>query len=252
MSEKNTKKITALSPTWQAPNNVRGFSTTRQGGFSMAPYDSFNLGDHVGDDKTAVKNNRTLLTEQLGLPQFPLFLNQTHSTKVIRLPYHGVDINADAVYTNQKNHVCLVMTADCLPLLFTNQQGTEVAAAHAGWRGLCDGIIEQTVQCFKSDPQDIMVWFAPAIGAKAFQVGQEVVDQFVAQDPQAISAFTPDPANPSKYFGDLYQLATQRLNKLGIVNINGGEHCTYHETQDFFSYRREGKTGRMASLIWFE
>ncbi len=252
MSEKNAIKITALSPPWQTPSNVRAFSTTRQGGFSVAPYTSFNLGHHVGDDQTAVQNNRILLTEQLGLPQFPLFLNQVHSTKIIRLPYHGTDMNADAVYTDQKNQVCLVMTADCLPVLFTNTQGNEVAAVHAGWRGLCDGILEQTVQCFKSAPQAIKAWLGPAIGPTVFQVGQDVVDQFVLQDPQAITAFTPDSTNQGKYFANLYLLATQRLHKLGITQIIGGEHCTYLEQDDFFSYRRDGITGRMASLIWFE
>ncbi len=252
MAQKISPKITALSPNWDTPHGVKVFSTTRQGGVSLPPYDSFNLGDHVGDDKTAVQNNRLLLTEQLGLPQFPLFLTQTHSTRVIQLPYAGDDTKADAVYTREKNQVCLVMTADCLPVLFCTRQGDEVAAAHAGWRGLCDGILEQTISYFQASPTEMMAWFAPAIGPTAFQVGQEVVDQFVALDPNALSAFTPDPVNNGKYYGNLYQLATQRLQKLGITHIYGGEHCTYRQAEDFFSYRRDGQTGRMASLIWFE
>ncbi|MFZ7135618.1 peptidoglycan editing factor PgeF [Avibacterium avium] len=242
----------ALKPNWAAPANIHAFTTLRQGGVSQAPYDSFNLGDHVGDDKNSVKTNRTLLVEQFYLPQFPLFLNQTHSTRVIHLPYDGNNLDADAVYTNQPNQVCLVMTADCLPVLFTNQQGTEVAAAHAGWRGLCDGVLEQTVQQFQAEPQEIIAWLGPAIGPKSFQVGEDVRQQFIAQDPNAAQAFVPDPIEQGKYLADLYHIARLRLNKLGISQISGGEHCTYLEKTAFFSYRRDKQTGRMASLIWFE
>ncbi|PJG83588.1 peptidoglycan editing factor PgeF [Caviibacterium pharyngocola] len=242
----------SIKPNWNVAAQVHAFTTTRRGGVSVAPYDSFNLGDHVGDEKSAVKINRTLLVERFGLPQFPLFLTQTHSTKVIRLPYAGDNVEADAVYTNQPNQVCLVMTADCLPVLLSNAQGNEVAAAHAGWRGLCDGILEQTVQCFHSPREEIVAWLGPAIGPTCFQVGREVVDQFMAQDPQAETAFVADPDCAGKYLGNLYQLATQRLNRLGIRHIYGGEHCTYSEKERFFSFRRESKTGRMASLIWFE
>lgn len=232
--------------------NVQGIMTTRQGGVSLPPYDSLNLGDHVGDDKSAVKINRTLLVEKLALPQQPIFLNQTHSTKVLRLPcFDGADLNADAVYSNQPNQVCLVMTADCLPVLFTNKQGNEVAAAHAGWRGLCDGVLEETVKQFRAPKEEIIVWLGAAIGPQVFQVGKEVVEQFVAKDPEAKQAFIPDPKAENKFLGNLYQIAKQRLNALGITEIYGGEHCTYSEKERFFSYRRDGKTGRMASLIWF-
>lgn len=242
----------ALYPNWQVPRNVRALSTLRRGGVSGSPYDSFNLGAHVEDDENAVKTNRTLLMERFSLPQFPLFLNQTHSTRVMRLPYSGNDLCADAVYSCHPKQVCLVMTADCLPVLLTNRQGNEVAAAHAGWRGLCDGILERTVQCFQCAHDNIIAWFGPAIGPTAFQVGAEVVDQFIAQDPQAASAFTADPQAAGKYLGDLYQIASQRLNGMGVSRISGGEHCTYQERDKFFSFRRDGKTGRMASLIWFE
>ena len=242
----------ALYPNWQAPHNIRALTTLRQGGVSKAPYDSFNLGAHVEDDENAVKINRTLLVEQFALPQYPLFLNQTHSTRVLSLPDAGRDPHADAVYTDKPNQVCLVMTADCLPVLFTNKQGTEVAAAHAGWRGLCDGVLEQTVKCFQCPPDEIIAWFGPTIGPTAFQVGMDVVAQFSAQDAQAEQAFVTDPNATGKYLGNLYQIATQRLNKLGITRISGGEHCTYKEQDKFFSFRRDGKTGRMASLIWFE
>lgn len=244
--------MTALYPSWQAPNNVKALMTTRLGGVSVTPFDSFNLGDHVSDDPSAVKQNRDLLVTKFGLPQFPLFLNQIHSTSVLSLPYAGDDFNADAVYTNQPNQVCLVMAADCLPVLFTSKNGDEVAAAHAGWRGLCDGILEATVAKFQCPRHEIIAWFGAAIGANAFQVGEEVVAQFTAKDPQAKQAFIADPNAKGKYLGNLYQLATQRLTALGITQISGGEHCTYNENERFFSYRRDGKTGRMASLVWFE
>lgn len=241
-----------LRPNWQAPTNVKAFSTMRQGGFSQAPFTSFNLGDHVGDEKNSVKNNRTLLVQELQLPQAPLYLQQTHSTRALRLPYAGENLNADASYSQQAKQVCLVMTADCLPVLFCNRQGTEVAAAHAGWRGLCDGVLEETVAQFDCAPADILAWFAPAIGAQAFQVGAEVLAQFVAKNAEAEQAFRPDPKQKDKYFADLYLLARQRLEAQGIQQISGGEYCTFSDPERFFSYRREGKTGRMASLIWFE
>ncbi|THA10031.1 peptidoglycan editing factor PgeF [Rodentibacter pneumotropicus] len=242
----------AIFPNWQAPSNIYAFTTTRRGGVSVSPFDSFNLGDHVDDEKSAVKTNRTLLVEKFHLPHTPLFLTQTHSTKVIQLPYSGNNFEADAVYTNQPHQVCTVMTADCLPVLFTTRQGNEVAAVHAGWRGLCDGVLEETVKCFQAQPQDIIAWLAPAIGPKAFQVGKEVVEQFMRTAPIAEMAFIADPSQQEKYLGNLYQLATQRLNKLGITEISGGDHCTFNEGDLFFSYRRDGKTGRMASVIWFD
>lgn len=241
-----------ITPTWHAPVNVHALTTTRHGGVSGAPFDSFNLGDHVGDSKNSVKTNRALLVEQYALPQSPLFLTQTHSTHVIRLPFEGEQVEADVVYTNHPSQVCLVMTADCLPVLFCNRQGNEVAAAHAGWRGLCDGILEATVAQFACSPKDILAWLGPAIGRDAFQVGGEVAEQFIAQDSLAEQAFRPDPNACGKYFGDLYRLARLRLNRLGITQISGGGYCTFRDSDNFFSYRRDNVTGRMASLVWFE
>lgn len=242
----------AINPNWNVPNNIHAFTTTREGGVSLEPYLSFNLGDHVGDNKSAVKTNRTLLVEKFGLPQKPVFLTQTHSTRVLQLPYSGENLEADAVYTNVLNQVCVVMTADCLPVLFSTISGNEVAAAHAGWRGLCDGVLEKTVKCFQTKPEDIIAWFGPAIGPTAFQVGIDVVKQFVAVDEKAKLAFQPDAIEEGKYLGNLYQIATQRLNNLGITQIYGGNHCTFNEKEKFFSYRRDNQTGRMASVIWFE
>ena len=241
-----------INPNWNVPKNIHAFTTTRAGGVSSTPYFSFNLGDHVGDNKSAVKTNRTLLVEKFGLPQTPIFLTQTHSTRVIQLPYSGQNLEADAVYTNVPHQVCAVMTADCLPVLFTTKSGNEVAAAHAGWRGLCDGVLEETVKCFQAKPEDIVTWFGPAIGPTAFQVGIDVVKQFVAIDEKAKLAFQPDEIEEGKYLGNLYQIATQRLNNLGITQIYGGNHCTFNEKELFFSYRRDNQTGRMASVIWFE
>lgn len=242
----------AINPNWNVPKNIHAFTTIREGGVSLAPYLSFNLGDHVGDDKSAVKTNRTLLVEKFGLPQKPIFLTQTHSTRVLQLPYSEQNLEADAVYTNVPNQVCVVMTADCLPVLFTTTSGNEVAATHAGWRGLCDGVLEETVKYFQAKPEDIIAWFGPAIGPKAFQVGIDVVEKFVAVDEKAKLAFQPDAIEDGKYLSNLYQIATQRLNNLGITQIYGGNHCTFNEKEKFFSYRRDNQTGRMASVIWFE
>lgn len=241
-----------INPNWNVSKNIHAFTTTREGGVSLEPYLSFNLGDHVGDDKSAVKANRTLLVEKFCLPQTPIFLTQTHSTRVIQLPYSGQNLEADAVYTNVPNQVCVVMTADCLPVLFSTTSGNEVAAAHAGWRGLCDGVLEETVKYFQAKSEDIIAWFGPAIGPKAFQVGVDVVEKFVAVDEKAKLAFQPDVIEDGKYLGNLYQIATQQLNNLGITQIYGGNHCTFNEKEKFFSYRRDNQTGRMASVIWFE
>ena len=241
-----------INPNWNVSKNIHAFTTTREGGVSLEPYLSFNLGDHVGDDKSAVKTNRTLLVEKFCLPQTPIFLTQTHSTRVIQLPYSGQNLEADAVYTNVPNQVCVVMTADCLPVLFSTTSGNEVAAAHAGWRGLCDGVLEETVKYFQAKSEDIIAWFGPAIGPKAFQVGVDVVEKFVAVDEKAKLAFQPDVIEDGKYLGNLYQIATQRLNNLGITQIYGGNHCTFNEKEKFFSYRRDNQTGRMATVIWFE
>ncbi|MEG9489608.1 peptidoglycan editing factor PgeF [Mannheimia indoligenes] len=241
-----------IIPNWNIPKHIHAFTTVRTGGVSKPPFDSFNLGDHVNDSPEDVAQNRALLVEKFHLPQSPLFLTQTHSTRVLELPYSGKDIEADAVYTNQPNQVCLVMTADCLPILFVSKDGKEIAAAHAGWRGLCDGVLEATVEKFQCPSNEISAWLGPAIGAKAFQVGKEVIEQFCAFDPRAEEAFIQDNSTSGKFLGNLYQIATQRLNKLGITEISGGEYCTYTQKDLFFSYRRDKQTGRMATLIWKE
>ncbi|THF55169.1 MAG: peptidoglycan editing factor PgeF [Methylophaga nitratireducenticrescens] len=241
---------TFLSVNWPAPKHIKALTTTRNGGYSIAPYESLNLGDHVGDDPDCVAANRQRLIETALLPTEPLWLKQTHSTDVIHSSQWRHDIEADAIVSDSTNKVCAVMTADCLPLLITDKSGTQVAAIHAGWRGLQAGIIENTLAKFATHLSEILVWLGPAIGPQAFEVGPEVKAAFVAVDPAAESAFTK--AHSDRYLADIYQLARQRLNAQGVTGIYGGDYCTFNETQRFFSFRRDGVTGRMATLIWIE
>ncbi|MCE7556328.1 peptidoglycan editing factor PgeF [Aliivibrio fischeri] len=244
--------MSLISPKWSAPKSVKVFSTTRIGGVSSSPFDSFNLGDHVGDDHKDVVLNREKLITLGQLPTAPTWLNQIHSTRVVHLPnqdFFETPPSADAAYTNQAKQVCCVMTADCLPVVICNKEGTEVAAAHAGWRGLLDGVLENTVEQFTS--HDLIAWCGPAIGEKAFEVGNEVKELFCEKDPQAINAFIPS-SNEGKWLANLAMLATQRLNSVGINDVHYSNLCTYQNTDTFFSYRKEGITGRQATLIWFE
>ncbi|WP_058914425.1 purine nucleoside phosphorylase YfiH [Entomohabitans teleogrylli] len=237
-----------IVPEWPLPPGVAACSSTRHGGVSLAPYHSLNLGAHCGDNPEHVEENRRRLFAQGGLPSKPVWLEQVHGKTVLRLtgePY--AEKRADASYSNTRGSVCAVMTADCLPVLFCNSAGTEVAAAHAGWRGLCEGVLEETVACFADRPQNIMAWLGPAIGPQAFEVGAEVREAFMAQDEQAALAFRPV---GEKYFADIYQLARQRLAKVGVERVFGGDRCTWTESDHFFSYRRDRTTGRMASFIW--
>ena len=237
-----------ITPAWTAPNTVSALSTTRKGGVSVAPFDSFNVGLHVGDDEQAVLANRALLTNQL--PNPAVWLNQTHSSDVIVIDEES-DLSelrsADALYTRLVNQPLAIMTADCLPVLLCSISGDEVAAVHGGWRGLAQGILANTVSHFQAPASDIIVWLGPAIGPLQFEVGQEVKECFCSQNPVHQQAFT---AKHEKYMADIYLLARQQLAQLGVVKIHGGEHCTVTEKSQFFSYRRDGQTGRMASLIW--
>ncbi|WP_273149929.1 peptidoglycan editing factor PgeF [Methylophaga thiooxydans] len=237
-----------LTPDWPAPLNVKAVSTTRQGGFSQAPFDSMNVGTHVGDDASVVKKNRDQLKQLIHLPNSPLWLEQVHGTDVIHTSSWKKSSQADAIYSDQPNHVCAIMTADCLPVLFTDRQGTQVAAAHAGWRGLLNGVLENTVSQFTGAREDILVWLGPAIGPTQFEVGQEVYAAFTAYSQDAKQAFKV--SDQTHYLADIYLLAKQRLSALGITQIYGGDFCTVTEKQRFFSYRRDGITGRMVSLIW--
>lgn len=249
-----------IIPDWPAPPHVKALQTTRQGGVSVAPYDSFNLGSHVGDNPLAVARNRMLLNTLL--PGEPVWLEQVHGTAVADADHAGCMVRADACIARQRGSVCVVMTADCLPVLLCDKQGTVVGAAHAGWKGLAAGVIEATVKAMDVPPQNLMVWLGPAISREAFEVGEEVRAIFVENDPQAASAFTPSPlmgegrgegrGEGEKWLADIYALARSHLNALGITQIYGGGYCTYREREKFFSYRRDGVTGRMGAFIWLE
>jgi hypothetical protein len=237
-----------LQPDWPAPANVKSLQTTRQGGISAAPYASLNLGSHVGDNPLLVDRNRMLLAPLL--PSEPLWLNQVHGITVIDAAVAGCLPEADASFTTHRAAVCAVMTADCLPLLLCDDQGSVVAAAHAGWRGLCDGVIEATAGALPVPVSSLMAWLGPAIGPAAFEVGEEVRAAFVAHDAQAALAFIP--GTGGKWMADIFLLARQRLRALGITRIYGGGMCTYSDAARFYSYRRDGVCGRMATLIWLE
>lgn len=236
-----------IIPNWPAPQHVRACSTTRFGGVSAAPWDSLNLGTHVGDAEAQVIQNRQRLVDQLALTSMPQWLDQIHGQDVVRLPTTDSLPRADAAITRESGVVCAVMTADCLPVLFCSKDGSEIAAAHAGWRGLCNGVLEQTLSQFHCAPGEVLAWLGPAIGPQAFEVGPEVRSAFMAHNVEADEAFRPA---GNKYFADIGLLARQRLQAAGVHSISGSSHCTFHESDDFFSFRRDGITGRMATLIW--
>ena len=237
-----------IIPDWPAPGQVRALQTTRVGGASVAPYDSLNLGDHVGDAPLSVAHNRILLNTLL--PSEPVWLEQVHGTLVVNADKADCLPQADACIARHRAAVCVVMTADCLPVLLCDTQGSVVGAAHAGWKGLAAGVIAATVQAMEVAPQHLMAWLGPAISQEAFEVGDEVRDAFVAAQPQSASAFIP--GQNGKWYADLYALARLRLNELGITNIYGGDQCTYRDSERFFSYRRDGTTGRMGTFIWLD
>lgn len=240
--------LKVITPTWPAPPQVKAYTTTRYGGVSLPPYDSFNLAEHVGDDAPAVASNRAILATALNLPTEPIWLNQVHGTQATVAQPTQLNCTADAAYTDQVGPICVVLTADCLPVLFCDCYGTAIAAAHAGWRGLADGILEATLQHFQVPIQDILVWLGPAIGPQVFEVGEEVRTAFTNRLPAAAAAFTP--SRQGRWLANLYQLAQQRLSQQGVTHIYGGDFCTYTDHQRFYSYRRDQVTGRMASLIW--
>lgn len=237
-----------ITPDWPAPARVRSLVTTRAGGVSVGPYASLNLGTHVGDDAKAVAANRARLL--LHVPSSPRWLEQVHGVAVVDASVvTGVPV-ADAAFTRQPGVVCAVMTADCLPVLLCDEAGSVVAVAHAGWRGLHAGVIEATIAAMGVAPSSLMAWLGPAIGPTAFEVGDEVRAAFVGVASEDAAAFQAHAGG--KWLADLYALARARLARAGVLKVTGGEYCTYREPEKFFSYRRDGVTGRMASLIWLE
>ncbi|MCG6967062.1 MAG: peptidoglycan editing factor PgeF [Chromatiaceae bacterium] len=240
--------IECIEPHWDAPACVRACTSTRGGGVSEGAWRSLNLAAHVGDDPLAVARNRARLHEHLELPNEPHWLDQVHGVQVRR---PGSDLAcADACFEDRPGQVCAVMTADCLPVLLCNLGGTRVAAAHAGWRGLLGGVLEQTLAAFGEGADQLLAWLGPAIGPQAFEVGDEVRAAFVAEDPASAPHFAEH--GPGHWLADLYGLARLRLVRSGIGAVSGGDFCTYSEPRRFFSYRRDGVTGRIASLIWLQ
>jgi YfiH family protein len=220
----------------------------RVGGASRGPYASLNLADHVGDDPACVTYNRALLSHRLALPEEPLWLRQVHGCDIARGGVDPVGCEADAAVAVRSGAVCAVLTADCLPVLLCDRAGTRVAAVHAGWRGLVAGVIEGAVSAMRADSADLLAWLGPAIGPDAFEVGGEVRTAFLARDPGAGAAFRPSPCG--RWLADIYLLARRRLDALGVGQVWGGGLCTHGDWRRFYSYRRDGATGRMASLVW--
>ena len=241
--------LDVIAPEWPAPSSVHAWVTTRIGGVSKTPYAALNLATHVEDDLEAVTENRRRLSEALELPSSPHWLTQVHGCAVADLN-EASDTSpcADAAFTQIRGQVCAVLTADCLPLLLCDAAGTEVAAVHAGWRGLLEGVIEETVAHF-ADPSSVLAWLGPAIGPASFEVGLEVRDAFFARDEDAASAFEQG-RDTQHWQADLYQLARLRLRKSGVTQIFGGGFDTATDPR-FYSHRASGgRTGRFASLIW--
>ena len=243
----------ALKPDWPASYRVRAISTTRAGGVSGRPWNSLNLGVHVEDDPDHVRQNRRRLAESTGLKSEQIgWLNQVHGIDVVELNPDNVGqiAKADASYTRHPGIACAILTADCLPVILADREGTVVGAAHCGWRSLCGGVIENLVSKMAVAPEALQAWLGPAIGPDSFEVGPEVREAFLDHDPKAVHAFTAEGARPGHFMADIYALATLRLNHLGVSNVTGGGLCTVQDSDRFFSYRRDGRTGRMATLIW--
>lgn len=244
--------LSPIRPRWPAPPGVVALSSTRSGGVSAAPFDTLNLGQHVGDDAGAVRANRTRLDAELGPGVACVWLDQVHGNTVVRADPGAPPARADALFTDEPGVGCGILTADCLPVLFCCARGDRVAAAHAGWRGLAAGVLEATVDAL-GPPAQLLAWLGPAIGPAAFEVGEDVRDAFLvaagADRGATIRCFAPVPGRDGHYLADLYALARLRLSGAGVASVYGGGLCTFSEVGRFFSYRRDGRTGRMASVI---
>ncbi|MGP0057465.1 MAG: peptidoglycan editing factor PgeF [Steroidobacteraceae bacterium] len=239
-----------LTPQWPAPPAVCALSTQRGGGVSAAPYATLNLGDHVGDLSAAVAENRRRLRIAADLPAEPRWLAQVHGIRVADLDVGGSTASADGAHTRRPGRICAILSADCLPLLFAAESGEAVAAAHAGWRGLAGGVIEATVRALALDPGTLLAWLGPAIGPRHFEIGPEVREELLRGDGGAEAAFTPNARG--RFMADLQALARRRLARLGIERIYGGGECTFSHPDKYFSHRRDGRTGRQATLIWLK
>ncbi|MBD3611344.1 MAG: peptidoglycan editing factor PgeF [Hydrogenovibrio crunogenus] len=246
--------LTFIQPDWPAPEHVKACVTTRLGGESSAPFDALNLATHVGDDQQAVIKNRERLQQALELPSQPFWLAQEHTHNVLFWEGQSYEIPpvADASWTTGSDLVSCVLTADCLPLLVTNKEGRFVAAIHAGWKGLAEGIVSNTIQALPGQREDMLVWVGPAISQPYFEVGKDVFDAFVGDSVGAETFFKPHATQLQKWYADLPGLAEFKLNQLGIGQVFQSGLCSYRDHNWFYSYRRDQQTGRMASLIWME
>lgn len=252
--------VPILQPDWPAPRRVHAGCTTRIGGVSLAPFSGLNLGRSTGDDVTNVLENRRRALAALQAPAEPCWIRQVHGTQIVRAPFAEATPAADASFTTQAGVVCAVQAADCLPVLFCDDDGSVVAAAHAGWRGLSAGVLEATVACLPAEPRAVMAWLGPAIGPEAFEVGGEVRAAFATVDASSAQYFrkadfraaASDQPAADKYFADLFALARQRLALAGVTRVYGGGISTHADADRFYSFRRDGVTGRMAAMIWLQ
>ena len=236
-----------LQADWPAPPGIVAGTTLRGGGASRGPYATLNLGAHVGDDPEAVRRNRRRFVEACELPAEPPWLRQVHGTHVItENADHGQP--ADAIVGGRPGAICAVLTADCLPVVFASADGGEIAAAHAGWRGLAAGVLEATVAALAAPAEDVLAWLGPAISQPAFEVGGEVREAFVQEDPNAAGYFQEN--ERGRWQADLYALARLRLDRCGVTRVSGGGRCTFSEPDAYFSYRRDGQCGRMATFVY--
>jgi YfiH family protein len=240
--------IEFLAAGWPAPAPVRAGTTTRPGGVSRGMYESFNLGDHVGDAPEAVRRNRARLRETLALPSEPLWLKQVHGVRVVDAAASATGTEADGAWTDRPGVACAVLTADCLPIFLCDRQGTKVALLHAGWRGLAGGSIDSGLRALNTPAEELLAWLGPAIGPDSYEVGADVRDAFVRDDAGAAEGFRP--VRAGRWLADMYALARWQLRQHGVCAVSGGGRCTLRERDAFYSFRRDGVTGRMASLIW--
>jgi len=251
---------TALRADWPAPLGIHAFTTLRHGaGVSLPPFDHFNLGARCGDDPVAAATNRAQLIERFALPTVPRWLQQVHGVDVLRFDApapsvaaagEGAEPIADASVTSTPNTVLAILTADCLPVVFAAEDGSAVGAAHAGWRGLAGGVLENTAAAMNVAPERLVAWLGPAAGPQAYEIGQEVFDAFVSRHARAAAAFVA--TRPGHWKVDLYALARQRLTDAGVTRVFGGGLCTISDPQRFYSHRRDARTGRMATLVWMQ
>lgn len=259
MSDEIEHRVQSITPDWALPAALKVYSTTRLGGVSKAPYHALNLGLHVNDTEAHVRENRTRLRVALHCPEEPFWLNQVHGNDVYfidRLQTYDEPLTADGAFTREPKRVLSILTADCLPVVIANAQGSAVAVVHAGWRGLAAGVLQSALQHFSED-DELHAWLGPAIGPDAFEVGSDVVDAFLGRDRENAPAFKPvvrgDDNKRGKFLADLYLLARLELNRHRRVIVTGGEYCTYTDSDLFHSFRRDGaRSGRMATLAWIE